>query len=704
MSFQAKPLKSNQGAKGAAPALFQKLWLLSADSYLKALFPEELKRSKPPGPALCGSKSRFDFKRSMKKALSAGAAGLVFPEDFLGRKDLKFFVHLALGAGLAPVFQISARRLEAEKSLLKELLLLTKSLQLQEGGRPAGFSGKKARPPGSGKAGDLKMKGLGQPQAGAAPPAHAAGAMINVLFEDPMDIPIEALKKFPPAACLFTCIVTKKNRKANAQKILFQRLASLGAAPASRRLEFYFPYKTSLFDPFLTPKQACHFARRAGAGGQASPERHSGETKGINLCPSDIYDCRMGPDLDLEPLLLPFAENRLPGPKRGASLPAAAEPPDSKQNGGPGAEHKAWPGEMNPEGSAGRPSGESSAPESQSLEVSIIIPSYNSRRQLLRALKALMAQDYPSEKFEVIVVDDGSSDGTLTAVNKLLSQSGKDKNWSVFRFPRVFPKSEKGGFGAAGFRAGIARNLGAKHARGKILAFLDSDILAPPHYLKALRQEHKLADAVMLKRYHLKPKAPVSLFDTWEQGRSPSGPAENPEFVRQGRGDSSGWEASSANKAEELHKKIEPYLSIEDKSYWGRFYETGFSKAKAPWKYVCSYGFSLSRQDFMEAGRFGRVFAFYGFEDTDLGYRLWKAGKRLRLSGLKVYHQPPEKKARRSGFFSRHKALSRTAKIFFYRHLDPEIYRELKTYMRQERGIFYFLPPAFLKRHASRSP
>ncbi|MBN1295471.1 glycosyltransferase family 2 protein, partial [bacterium] len=53
------------------------------------------------------------------------------------------------------------------------------------------------------------------------------------------------------------------------------------------------------------------------------------------------------------------------------------------------------------------------------IEVSIIIPAFNCAGQIHRCLEALNRQDVARDRFETIVVDDGSSDGTATAARPL---------------------------------------------------------------------------------------------------------------------------------------------------------------------------------------------------------------------------------------------------------------------------------------------
>jgi glycosyltransferase involved in cell wall biosynthesis len=89
--------------------------------------------------------------------------------------------------------------------------------------------------------------------------------------------------------------------------------------------------------------------------------------------------------------------------------------------------------------------------------VSVIIPAYNAAQGLERTLTSVMAQDYAP--FEVIVVDDGSIDGTAAI---LRSASGI----RCLRQENAGPSA--------------ARNRGVEEARGEFLAFVDADDEIPP--------------------------------------------------------------------------------------------------------------------------------------------------------------------------------------------------------------------------------
>jgi glycosyltransferase involved in cell wall biosynthesis len=87
---------------------------------------------------------------------------------------------------------------------------------------------------------------------------------------------------------------------------------------------------------------------------------------------------------------------------------------------------------------------------------SIIIPTYNRANFLVETIESVISQDF--KEIEVIVVDDGSTDNTNQIVNEI------KKNDSRIKY--IYQKNSE--------RA-IARNVGASHANGNFLIFLDSD-------------------------------------------------------------------------------------------------------------------------------------------------------------------------------------------------------------------------------------
>lgn len=108
--------------------------------------------------------------------------------------------------------------------------------------------------------------------------------------------------------------------------------------------------------------------------------------------------------------------------------------------------------------------------------VSIVVPFYNRCADVEPCLRSLQAQKLSAGRtFEIVAVDNGSTDGTLEA----LRRAGV----------RVFTCSRRG--------PAAARNEGLRHARGEIVAFTDSDCIAEPGWLADLiRPFHEQQDVV----------------------------------------------------------------------------------------------------------------------------------------------------------------------------------------------------------------
>ena len=106
------------------------------------------------------------------------------------------------------------------------------------------------------------------------------------------------------------------------------------------------------------------------------------------------------------------------------------------------------------------------------IKVSIIIPTYNRKDLLLSILHSLTCQTFPFDSYEVVVVDDGSTDDTREIVNE------------VFPYFLLYIKQTNQG-------SASARNTGAKQARGDLLIFLDDDMLVNNRYIEGLAEEHQ---------------------------------------------------------------------------------------------------------------------------------------------------------------------------------------------------------------------
>jgi glycosyltransferase involved in cell wall biosynthesis len=117
------------------------------------------------------------------------------------------------------------------------------------------------------------------------------------------------------------------------------------------------------------------------------------------------------------------------------------------------------------------------------LHASVCIPTRNRRSSLLQTLQTLDRQSLPFRRFEVIVADDGSTDGTLDELAAL--QTG-------YRLSHVL----SGGRGSA-----AARNVAANASAGDVLVFLDDDQLASPGLLEAHLQAHTVHGVVLVQGF-----------------------------------------------------------------------------------------------------------------------------------------------------------------------------------------------------------
>ncbi len=104
------------------------------------------------------------------------------------------------------------------------------------------------------------------------------------------------------------------------------------------------------------------------------------------------------------------------------------------------------------------------------LTISVIIPTYNRKDELETLLHSLSTQTFPANHCEIIVVDDGSTDGTPEWFLE-----HKDR----FNLPISFFAQVRGGPGAA-------RNAGMEKAKGDLFAFTDTDCIAQPEWLTSL--------------------------------------------------------------------------------------------------------------------------------------------------------------------------------------------------------------------------
>lgn len=210
------------------------------------------------------------------------------------------------------------------------------------------------------------------------------------------------------------------------------------------------------------------------------------------------------------------------------------------------------------------------------MKLSVIVPTHNRAEILSTCIKKLLAQK--RVKFEVVIVDDGSTDDTESVVRDIVR-----KNENV-----AYIKQEVS-------HQGVARNHGAELATGDIIVFIGDDIFVEPGFLKMHHDRHvdySDENVVVLGHTTWDPKLEIN---------------EYMRFL-----ESSGWQ------------------------FGYQFLNPGMIGKAEPYKFFYTSNISL-KKSFFKHEKFNEDFRFYGWEDVELGYRLW------RRHDMQIYYEPKAK-------------------------------------------------------------
>lgn len=135
------------------------------------------------------------------------------------------------------------------------------------------------------------------------------------------------------------------------------------------------------------------------------------------------------------------------------------------------------------------------------IKVSVIIPTLNRAAYLRNTLLSILKQSFPSDEYEIIVVDNGSTDNTKKVCEEL---NEANDNRLIYLYDAT-----------PGLHVG--RHLGARHARSNILLYGDDDIIAPPEWVTEIYRCYDdpavgLASGKVLPKYEAEPPDWINLF------------------------------------------------------------------------------------------------------------------------------------------------------------------------------------------------
>jgi glycosyltransferase involved in cell wall biosynthesis len=221
-----------------------------------------------------------------------------------------------------------------------------------------------------------------------------------------------------------------------------------------------------------------------------------------------------------------------------------------------------------------------------SIKISVIIPTFNRSKYLHSTLICLTNQK-TEVSYEIIIIDSGNDDTQMVVkyfqkiYSNILYRKIKDCN-----------------------NVSLLRNTGAENARGDILFFLDNDILTAPDIIQKHFEEHIQKENLVV----LGNRNSLFQFDLNIVGES---------FLK-----------DSFNLLHSL-PYIEDHRKDKDFNFHG-------------WRFVYSHSFSLKKYLFIKSGGFDIEFGeIWGYEDMELGYRLYLSGAEFYfLKDSPSFHQP----------------------------------------------------------------
>ena len=246
-------------------------------------------------------------------------------------------------------------------------------------------------------------------------------------------------------------------------------------------------------------------------------------------------------------------------------------------------------------------------PEPYSRPVSIIIPVYNRLEKLGKTIAALTHSTYPLELMEIVIADDGSSDGPEQLVDR----------FSSFFPVKYVRQSDKG------FRAARIRNKGVATASHDDLIFLDCDMLPEPTLVEAFMKYLHVSNRLVLlggRRYVNTDQFSIQdvIDDIQPVLDLPSQCADTGRGPEKDEAPTEDWRYVIYRKSDNL------------------------KNAKYPFNTYCAGNIGLSRNLFNQVEGFDESFVHWGMEDTEIGYRLYRNGAWfIPIDDAKALHQEP---------------------------------------------------------------
>jgi GT2 family glycosyltransferase len=211
----------------------------------------------------------------------------------------------------------------------------------------------------------------------------------------------------------------------------------------------------------------------------------------------------------------------------------------------------------------------------ESPRISVVVPTYERKEAVAHLLGSLRAQTLPCEQFEVLVVIDGSQDGTQELVSAFEAPYSLRSIW----------QENRGRTGAA--------NAGIREARGEIVVFIDDDLEPVPGYLDAHARAH-------------------------------------------GRGAKIGVVGAVHFRVDPSTPPFSRFWALRFEDFLTRL---AARPTGPTWAETYTGAFSARRADLLDVGGYDETFDGYGLDDFELALRLERVGVTFELcTEAAVYH------------------------------------------------------------------
>lgn len=313
--------------------------------------------------------------------------------------------------------------------------------------------------------------------------------------------------------------------------------------------------------------------------------------------------------------------------------------------------------------------------KNNSILLSIVIPAYNAEKYIQQCIISLIRQDLPQTDYEILVINDGSTDNTASVLNRLSKE---------YPHIRIFTTANQG--------VSTARNLGIEAAQGKILLFVDADDYMVENCLSTIyrsMEEDKLDLLLFDYSYWSNQGKRLKEFDRQERDHFPEDVTSGQTYIQDDALPSTVW--TLAYRTSYIKEKGLRFINIrhEDEEFIPR---TFYFANRVKYINMIAYNYIQSETSFMqnykETGFFDYIKAMDSlkqFTEEQVKETSTRQALEKRISSRLLINL-------KNSFLLGSKVQPKMIKQMKQRHLDPTLHKNKKIY----HFLYIYLPWIFI--------